>query len=165
MSSFTRKLDVSPLLNGRDWILNKTFIYHIWSRYSKEIIKVPAGFITDFASVPRLTNPLLTLLAIIFILLDWAWLGISLLVLISIASWFSPYGKHEKPAVIHDWLYHEKKIMGEPITRKRADDVFKEAMEVRNVESWRIFVEYWAVRLFGFVSWKIKKENCSESNL
>ena len=124
MSSFTKPLIVSPLSDGRRWKLDKRFYYHVGDKYSKEIIKVPEDFITDFASVPRLTNPLLTFLAILFITLDWTWLGIGLLVLISIASWFSPYGRHEKPAVIHDWLYHEKKIMGERITRKKADDTF-----------------------------------------
>lgn len=39
-------------------------------------IRVPKGFITDFASVPRIFN--------IFIL---------------------PYGKHSSASLIHDWLY------------------------------------------------------------
>lgn len=76
MSSFTSELVAIPLPDGRRWRLAKGFTYHVGSKYSRDIIRVPAGFITDFASVPRIFWSL-------------------------ISSW----GKHGKAAVVHDWLY------------------------------------------------------------
>lgn len=43
------------------------------------LILVPAGFITDFASIPKIFHSLIL-----------------------------PYGKHTAASVIHDWLYSEK---------------------------------------------------------
>lgn len=76
MSSFTTPLIVSPLPDGRRWRLFRSFSYHRGSRYSKDIITVPTGFITDFASIPWVL---------------WSWLP----------SW----GKYGKAAVIHDYIY------------------------------------------------------------
>ena len=53
MNGFKCKLVVTPLDNGRDWKLEKHFMYHVGAKKSPFIIKVPAKFITDFASVPR----------------------------------------------------------------------------------------------------------------
>jgi len=76
MSSFTSPLVVTPMLDGRKWKLVHPFSYHIGSKNSKWIIKVPKGFETDFASVPQFL---------------WFWL---------------PYwGKYGKAAVLHDYVY------------------------------------------------------------
>ena len=76
LSSFTLPLIVTPLPDGRRWRLVKPFTYHIGKRNSKRVIKVPKGFVTDFASVPQFL---------------WAW--------------FPFWGRHGKGAVIHDRLY------------------------------------------------------------
>ena len=76
MSSFTLPLIVKHL-DGRRWELMKEFSYHIGSEESKEVILVPKGFITDFASIPRLF---------------WSIIG-------------HPTGRYGKSAVIHDFLY------------------------------------------------------------
>jgi len=78
MSTFTTPLIVSPLDNGRDWKLIGAFGYHIGTLESSEIISVPAGFITDFASIPR-----------------FLW------------SIFPPWGRYGKAAVIHDYCYRK----------------------------------------------------------
>jgi len=128
MSSFTSVLIVSPQPNGKDWKLARSFTYHIGSKYSQSYIRVPAGFITDFATIPKCF------------------------------LWWLPYwAKYQKAPVIHDWLYNVKKIMGNPITQKKADDIFLEAMliEWRHHKSRRIiaYMEYFAVRLFGGLYW------------
>lgn len=65
------KLFVKDLMNGK-FELFCEYIYQ-----TKEyLIKVPKGFITDYASIPKLLR--------IIIL---------------------PYGKHSGASVIHDWLY------------------------------------------------------------
>jgi hypothetical protein len=76
MSKFTSILVVSPLADGKTWILHDSFSYDVGKEGSGDTIIVPDGFKTDFASVPR---PL------------WWWL--------------SPWGKHGNAAVIHDFLY------------------------------------------------------------
>lgn len=80
MSSFTTPLIVSPLPDGRNWKLVEPFEYHIGTKESADVISVPAGFVTDFASIPR----------IFFFLPDWA--------------------TYSKSAVLHDWEYHAKEM-------------------------------------------------------
>ena len=81
------------------------------------IVRVPAGFMTDFASVPRI--PLV----------------------------YSLFGNtSHNAAVIHDWLYSGKR----EVSRKTADAVFIEAMEVRGQSKWRRYIMYAAVRAFAF---------------
>ena len=76
MSSFLSDLIVSPMSDGRNWKLRQSFSYHVGSRNSRFVVKVPKGFVTDFASVPQFL---------------WFWI---------------PYwGKYGKAAVIHDRLY------------------------------------------------------------
>ena len=79
MSAFTENLIVSPLPNGKTWVLRKDFSYDVGEEGSGETIRVPAGFITDFASVPRLF-----------------WIC------------FPKWGKYGNAAVIHDYLYWEQ---------------------------------------------------------
>ncbi len=76
MSAFTENLIVSPLPDGRTWVLRKQFSYDVGTEGSGETIKVPAGFITDFASVPR----------------PFWWI-------------FPKWGRYGNAAVIHDYLY------------------------------------------------------------
>lgn len=79
MSSFTSPLIVSPMPDGRNFKLYRSFKYHVGTKYSKNVISVPAGFVTDFASVPSLF---------------WS---------------FLPYwGRYGKAATLHDWLYHTR---------------------------------------------------------
>jgi|SRR3990167_8029016 len=76
MSSFTNPLDVRITADGRCGILLAEFEYHVGTEESQDIIKVPAGFKTDFASTPVFAWPL-----------------------------FPPWYRGSKAAVIHDWLY------------------------------------------------------------
>lgn len=75
MSQFTTKLVVEKI-NNIYWKLLEGFEYHVGTYPSDEIIKVPAGFITDFASVPKMFRGLI-----------------------------KRDGKHGKAAVIHDYCY------------------------------------------------------------
>jgi len=66
-------------------------------------------------------------------------------------SLIPPWGKYGKAAVVHDYLYQTKAR-----SRKEADDIFREAMVVLQVDSVRVFLMYWAVRLFGWLAWPKK---------
>jgi len=75
MSEFTEPL-IAELVGRNLWKVYKDFEYHIGTYPSEEIIKVPVGFITNFASVPRIF---------------W--------------SLISPVDNHGKAAVVHDFCY------------------------------------------------------------
>ena len=79
MSSFTSLLVATPMPDGRKWQLTRGFTYHVGSKHSRNKIIVPAGFITDYASVPR-----------------FLW------------SLIPPWGKYGKAAIIHDFLYQQR---------------------------------------------------------
>lgn len=76
MSQFTTELVVEQIGNSKFYRLLESFEYHIGSYPSNEIILVPAGFITDFASTPPFLR----------------WL-------------IPPQGKYGKACVIHDYCY------------------------------------------------------------
>lgn len=79
MSSFTTPIRVE-YIDGDRWRLLETFAYHVGSEDSQDVIVVPAGFVTDFASIPRIF---------------WAL--------------YPPTGPWAAAAVIHDYLYAEAK--------------------------------------------------------
>lgn len=92
-------------------------------------ITVKKGFITDFASVPKI--PFAYLL-------------------------FGGIGNY--PAVAHDGLYSNSSKVevfdvdtNEPfkVTREWADEVFKIGLEERGISSFKVNMMYWAVRLKG----------------
>jgi hypothetical protein len=63
--------------------------------------------------------------------------------------WLIPrWGKYGNAAVIHDFCYWEQKY-----TRKRADEIFLEAMVVLEVGPVTRYVMYLAVSWFGWTAW------------
>lgn len=81
MGSFLSPLIVEPLPDGIHWKLVKPFTFWYEDETGRYEINVPAGFITDFASVPRLF---------------WVILP--------------PTGRYGKAAVVHDFLYKEGQL-------------------------------------------------------
>jgi hypothetical protein len=79
MSEFTKALVVTPLADGRTWVLMEPFSYDVGNEGSGDTVYVPVKFMTDFASVPRLL-----------------WIV------------FPQWGKYGNAAVIHDWGYWSK---------------------------------------------------------
>ncbi len=98
-------------------------------------IRVPPGFVTDLASIPR-----------------WSWILLP------------PDGPWLKGAVIHDFLYatrgtgvwkaHPRAITrAEDYSRREADDILREAMANRGVDMVRRNIIWLAVRLGGGSGW------------
>lgn len=75
MKSFATPADLRMLDNYR-WELLADFEYHVGGYPSEEVIRVPAGTVTDLATVPRLL-----------------WVA------------FPPHGRYAKAAIVHDYLY------------------------------------------------------------
>jgi len=134
-SSFSGWL-VLKYLNGREWeVVNPKYGMTEFCFYSSrsiggEYIYVADGFITDFASIPRVF---------------W--------------SIMPPVGggarsRYGKAAVIHDFLYYKGVF-----SRKDCDKMFLEAMEVLQVSKWKRKAMYRAVRWFGGKAWKKHRKN------
>lgn len=137
MSQFTSPL-VVEFIDGKYWQVLESFEYHVGAEDSDEIIRVPVGFLTDFASIPKFA---------------WSLIG-------------HPTGEYGKAAVIHDWLYSEN--AGEqggdwwPRTRKRCDQIFLEGMAVLGVAWWKRTLMYSAVRVAGSSGWGLNRTGFNE---
>jgi hypothetical protein len=83
-------------------------------------IIVPAGFVTDFASIKVLHN------AFLFVLF----------------ALVSGYGNYA--ATVHDWLYEHGSL-----TRKEADAVLYRALRAEGVARWRAWLMWAGVRIGG----------------
>lgn len=100
----------------RKYILMRKYSYKIHNR----IIEVPANFITDLASTPKIL---------------W--------------NIFEPAGKnYTRSALVHDYLYSKNCIYTD-ISRKEADKIFLEIMKERGVSFWKRHLMFIAVRMFG----------------
>lgn len=97
--------------------------YRVGSEDSDVVVCVPAGFETDFASIP------------------WG-----------LRNLFPALGPWGRPAIIHDWLYATRGEAGR-FTRLQADRIFAEAMEVVGVPAWRRVLMFRAVRMGGAGGW------------
>lgn len=75
MSSFTSPLQVE-VIGDLQFRLLTPFDYHVGEYPSDEVITVPVGFVTDFASIPQ-----------------------------ALWSILPPHGIYAKAAIVHDYLY------------------------------------------------------------
>lgn len=110
--------------DGRQLVrLLSTLEYRVGSEDSPEVICVPVGFETDFASIP------------------WG-----------LRDLFPALGPWARPAIIHDYLYATRGQAGR-YSRAAADRIFAEAMAVVGVPAWRRTIMFWAVRMGGANGW------------
>ena len=117
----------TPVGDGRIK-LDESLHHYIWLGWGIDFqVEVPAGFISDGASIPR---PL------------WAVIG-------------PPIGSdHLIPAVVHDFLCesaitYQQRVLG--------DAVFFALLKDHNVPAWKRAAMYLAVRFYGRFIWKRKQ--------
>ena len=99
-----------------------------WAAYKSidlYVVDVPVGFECDGASIPRFF---------------WRLIG-------------PPWGEYARAAVLHDYLYRFGRIDGKVITRKRADQIFYDAMIDVGVYPLKAWAMYQAVRLGAGGPW------------
>lgn len=131
MNNFLSELD-ARYIDGRGWEVLAPFTYRLTNEEGSEFVRVGAGFITDFASIPRLLK----------------------------LRWPSPGGSWDKPAVIHDCLYKERKVYNgingtyRMVEREEADRIFNEAMKVTDTLVTSRWCIYRGVRLGGWLPWR-----------
>jgi hypothetical protein len=121
VSTFTTPL-VVEYLDGRRWRLTQEFDFA--SEALERIVRVPVGFVTDFASIPRVL---------------WALLP--------------PTGPYGKAAVIHDMLYQHPECLTPRVTREQADYTLCEGMVALCVKPSTLRAIYWGVRAGGGLTW------------
>lgn len=110
---FVTKQILVEALDDTSWRLHREVVY----RDGDEVYRVPEGYVTDFASIPRAT------------------------------SWLYPRtGAYSAAAIIHDWLITDLLPTG-LITSARVDEVFREAMKELGVPAARRWVMWAGVRL------------------
>ena len=140
MNNFHGPLIAELLDDGYHWRIYESFTYRIGDPNGQWYVRVPKGFVTDFASIPRgLWN-----------------------------LWPPAAGKHSKPAVVHDVCYLRGYIDTDQarkfISRKDADDIFKEAMQVAGVNWFSRSIIYAGVRVGGGSAWaRYRAEESDES--
>lgn len=130
------------LLTGQQRVLVRPYAYNL----SKDTrIVVPAGFVWDQASVPRVF---------------W--------------SFISPFDLSPAAALIHDWLYRWAGQIPEPsfqtqrlhhpdewisvhreFTRREAEDIFQDSMRRSGIPLWRRRVASRVTRLTGFRAFRL----------
>ena len=133
---YTSPIEVSPLDDGEHWRVLRSYGFYVVEQ-GRQVITVEAGTITDFASFPKIL-----------------WRGLM--------WWLPAWAKYNKAPPIHDELYkhHGYRHLGlwYPVTRKRADQIFLEAMHVafRHHKSGRAIarMEYLGVRAVGWLAWR-----------
>jgi hypothetical protein len=148
MARFTQDVTVVNRLSGRvnEWMLREPVSYRLVDTPESEVVNVPPGFATDFASVPR---PFWTIIA--------------------------PWGRHGRSAIVHDFLYQlggvtdvAARSMRRP-SKREADRIFREAMRVLDevilgrsrfpafriwLAGWRRWTMWAAVAAFGFKAYQ-----------
>ncbi len=131
MSRFLTHLGGDWMDDDERFVLSKDLVYQ--SDLLGLTIRVPVGFVTDFASVPR----------------------------VPVAYWlFGDRAHHE--SVVHDFLYQTHRVeyqddgdvFAVSVSRGMADKVFLEAMESRGKSRTVRFGMYWGVVLGGRSSYR-----------
>lgn len=117
---FTTTLDLRADRPGVFVLLAPLIYKTTWNR----VIKVPVGFETDFASIPRA---------------------------VQVLPGFSPNGKSRSAAVLHDFLYSKG---GGDYPRSVCDSLFRHALVECGVARLTAMLMYLGVRAGGWATWK-----------
>jgi len=96
----------------------------VWLDKTYGRLEVPAGFITDLASIPRLFRNL---------------------------PWLDPNGFSRRPAVVHDWLYGSER--GRRYGKEFADCFLRDALLVEQASKGAAQAFFLAVHWFGGSAW------------
>ena len=123
---FLNKLQLTPANNGHRFVLVEPFMISL----DKTYFEIPTGFWTDFASIPKALQNIL-----------------------------SPLDSHLRAAVLHDYLYYKQAILNAPITREYADKCFLRAMKTCGTNYCKRYTIYYAVRSFGWITWNKYKDD------
>lgn len=127
--------NLQPNSNGHKWQLTK-----VWTVFIDGVkVEIPAGFWTDFASIPGFVT-ILTL------------------------GWIKILDEHIKAALLHDWLYYSGLLFNRKISRYKCDLLFLDAMEVCGTGYVKRNTMYAGVRSGGWVAWNMYRKTDKDKN-
>lgn len=121
MTTVYTPLDVR-YIDGTTWQVLQPF--RVYSDAARATIRVEAGRITDFNSIPRILTNIL------------------------------PREDFGEAAVIHDQLYRDGRIGGVVIDREMADRVHREFVAWKGAPRWKRAAMFRGLRLFGWWTWR-----------
>lgn len=130
MSSFTRSLILEDTGDGRYWRVYRSFRFYRYDPASGVYVDIPAGFLTDLASIPRVLRSIVPV-----------------------------HGKGNAAAVVHDYLYRfpcfrtTAETTPVQLSRAECDGAFYEALRVLGCPRLRARVMHTGVRAGGWVGW------------
>lgn len=137
---FTAPLDTrydpeaSAILGADYWRILTPFRFYLGENHSDRWVTIPAGYLTDGASVPQIF---------------W--------------NMIPPWGKYGQAAVVHDLLCEYLAITTSAgpasITRAECDAVLYEAMKILEVPAWKSSTIYYSVCMYRVVSGVDKPTN------
>lgn len=126
LSPFSEPLQLE-YVDGFHWVILRGFVYQAGTGPDRVEVVVPIGFVTDFASIPRILWNLLP----------------------------PTGGTYGKAAVIHDYMYRfPTHAPGKPAwTRTDCDLTLRHGMDALGVNRLTRWAIYTGVRLGGWVPW------------
>lgn len=115
-------------VDGFHWVIYSSFSYRSGEGENRVEVFVPIGFVTDFASIPRILWNILP----------------------------PTGGTYGKAAIIHDYMYRfPTHAPGKPAwTRKDCDDTLRAGMDALGVSRLTRWTIYTGVRTGGWVPWR-----------
>jgi len=129
-AEFLSELHLEDISEGRETRAFRLLApFQVYSAVLEAEIVVPEGFVSDGESVPT-------------------WLqGIA-----------PPFGMSKRAAIAHDWLYAKRGFQGtdglwRSVTRKEADAVYFELVELKGLPAWRSNLRWAVLRCVGWIAW------------
>lgn len=122
MSTFTKPLKIE-LIDGRFWRLLDTFEYYFFEGDKKHVIKVPEGYVTDFASIPRIFHSVL-----------------------------EPRDLFNKASVVHDFLCDTNGYCGK-YNKEQVDKIYLDAQLVLGINPTKANIFYKFASWFGTIDY------------
>lgn len=134
---FPEEPNLRPNASGHKWQLLTDFTLFI----DGVKVVIPAGFWTDFASIPKIISTLSF-------------------------GYLSVLDDHLKAAILHDWLFFSGKLFGKPVGRYACDILFYEGMCACGTSYAKRNLMYAGVRAGAWKPWNNyrREQKIRESN-
>lgn len=160
---FTTKLECTPLPDGKNWRIDSDLKF---LDQRGDLHKVPAGFVTDFASIPDLDR-LGLWIAVVglifcaghgFVLNELDLIGIPLLLTGLFIVWICPTlnrdDQLDAPATLHDEGYRRPRYGRSAWLMKFYWDwLLFQAMRANREPLWKCWLIWFNVAAFGWIAW------------
>jgi len=160
---FITDLAATPLADGVNWRLDSDLGY--CDRHGN-LHRVPAGFVTDFASIPDLDRIGILVMVAGYGISYWScfglrWLdaiGVPLMLAGILVVWLAPAlirdDRLDAPATLHDNGYRRPHLGRTPWRMKFYwDALLLQAMRANGVAAWKAWLIWFNVALFGWGAW------------